>query len=29
MEGSSTVGDRGQPAVSLTPDIDAMHICYL
>ena len=29
MEGSSTIGDRGQPAVSLTPDVDAMNICYL
>ena len=27
IEGSSTIGDRGQTAVSLTPDIDAMHIC--
>ena len=26
MEGSSTVGDRGQPAVSLTPDIDGMQV---
>ena len=26
-EGLSTIGDRGQAAVSLTPDVDGMHVC--
>ena len=28
-EGSSAIGDGGQAAISLTPDIDGMHICIL
>ena len=28
-EGSSAMGDGGQAAVSLKPDIDAMHVCIL
>ena len=28
-EGSSTIGDGGQAAVSLKPDGDGMHICIL
>ena len=26
-EGSSTIGDEGQAAVSLTPDGDGTHVC--
>ena len=26
-EGPSAIGDRGQAAVSLMPDIDGMHVC--
>ena len=26
-EGSSAIGDGGQAAMSLTPDVDGMHIC--
>ena len=26
-EGSSAIGDRGQPSISLTPDIDGIHVC--
>ena len=26
-EGLSRIGDRGQAAVSLTPDVDGMHVC--
>ena len=26
-EGSSAIGDGGQTAISLTPDVDEMHIC--
>ena len=25
-EGSSAIGDRGQAAISLTPDVDGMHV---
>ena len=25
-EGSSAIGDKGQAAISLTPDVDRMHI---
>ena len=25
-EGSSAIGDRGQGAISLTPDVDGMHL---
>ena len=28
-EGSSAMGDGGQAAISLKPDIDAMHVCIL
>ena len=28
-EGSSAIGDGGQAAISLKPDIDAMHVCIL
>ena len=26
-EGSSATGDRGQAGISLTPDVDGMHVC--
>ena len=26
-EGSSAIGDGGQAATSLTPDVDGMHVC--
>ena len=26
-EGSSAIGDRRRAAISLTPDIDGMHVC--
>jgi hypothetical protein len=26
-EGSPAIGDEGQAAVSLTPDVDGMHVC--
>ena len=26
-EGSSAIGDGGQAAISLTPDIDGTHVC--
>ena len=26
-EGQSAIGDRGQAAISLTPDVDGTHIC--